>query len=278
MSIYFGGGTPSLWRSDCLARGGRTQSATRFGGTPREVTLEANPTDCTAEQPRRVARGRHRPDLDRRAVARAGRARACSAAIIGSAMARRRSRACSQPGIAASCDFILGTPTDRAYDTSWIDAIAATTVGHLSIYELTIEDRTAFGQRVKIRPPGAARRRHARRALHRDARRARARAASSTTRSARTRVPASARSTTRCTGAARRSSGSASVRHRSSSPPMAPASARPTRAAPPTTSRRRARPPRSCHRPPARCESIARGWACARCDGVAEADLPPRRS
>ena len=54
-----------------------------------------------------------------------------------------------EAGFAASCDFILGTPTRGAYDTSWIAAIGATSVGHLSVYELTIEDRTAFGQRVK---------------------------------------------------------------------------------------------------------------------------------
>jgi oxygen-independent coproporphyrinogen-3 oxidase len=52
-------------------------------------------------------------------------------------------------GFATSCDFILGTPTTRAYDTSWVDAIASTAVDHLSVYELTIEERTAFGQRVK---------------------------------------------------------------------------------------------------------------------------------
>ncbi len=52
-------------------------------------------------------------------------------------------------GFATSCDFILGTPTGGRYDTSWIETIAATGVDHLSVYELTIEERTAFGQRAR---------------------------------------------------------------------------------------------------------------------------------
>ncbi|HEY6040404.1 MAG TPA: radical SAM protein, partial [Kofleriaceae bacterium] len=48
VSIYFGGGTPSLWEPDCLAQV-IAAIRTRFPGSPREVTLEANPTDCDAE-------------------------------------------------------------------------------------------------------------------------------------------------------------------------------------------------------------------------------------
>jgi oxygen-independent coproporphyrinogen-3 oxidase len=46
-----------------------------------------------------------------------------------------------------SCDFILGVPPRKT--PAWIDRIVATGVDHLSVYELTIEDRTAFGRRVK---------------------------------------------------------------------------------------------------------------------------------
>lgn len=45
-------------------------------------------------------------------------------------------------GFTVSCDFILGVPPRR--QPSFIPAVE-----HLSVYELTIEDRTAFGQRVK---------------------------------------------------------------------------------------------------------------------------------
>src|SRR5262249_44838063 len=43
-SIYFGGGTPSLWRPDAIAR---TIGAIRGRlGDPGEITVEANPQDC----------------------------------------------------------------------------------------------------------------------------------------------------------------------------------------------------------------------------------------
>ena len=46
VSIYLGGGTPSLWRAR-LHRGRRsTRSASGSGQRRAEVTLEANPTDC----------------------------------------------------------------------------------------------------------------------------------------------------------------------------------------------------------------------------------------
>jgi oxygen-independent coproporphyrinogen III oxidase len=50
-------------------------------------------------------------------------------------------------GFTVSCDFILGVPPRR--EARWIEAIAATGVDHLSVYELTIEERTAFGRRAR---------------------------------------------------------------------------------------------------------------------------------
>lgn len=45
-------------------------------------------------------------------------------------------------GFTTSADFILGTP-GAAHEVATLDA------DHLSVYELTIEERTAFGQRVR---------------------------------------------------------------------------------------------------------------------------------
>src|SRR5262249_26692228 len=47
VSIYFGGGTPSRWRVDCVAAT-IEELRGRFG-RPREITLEANPVDCTPQ-------------------------------------------------------------------------------------------------------------------------------------------------------------------------------------------------------------------------------------
>jgi oxygen-independent coproporphyrinogen-3 oxidase len=48
-------------------------------------------------------------------------------------------------GFTTSADFIFGTPSGPGK----LPAAAALGVDHLSVYELTIEERTAFGQRVR---------------------------------------------------------------------------------------------------------------------------------
>jgi oxygen-independent coproporphyrinogen-3 oxidase len=140
-SIYLGGGTPSLWRADCIAAA-LDAIRGRFGA-PREVTIEANPTDCTDNQ---LAAWRA-AGIDRVSIGvqsyeprelvvlgrdhRFGDGRA----------AVERTRAA---GFTTSADFILGVPVPGAGPPA-VD----TSADHLSVYELTIEERTAFGQRVR---------------------------------------------------------------------------------------------------------------------------------
>ncbi len=151
-SIYLGGGTPSLWRADCIAAAIRAIVARC--GHPREVTLEANPTDCT---PARLAAWRVAGidrDLDRRAVGRprrADHARARSPAGRWTRRGRRRDRgrACAR----CQADLIIGLPSARpdgrdAAPAS-VHALAASGAPHLSVYELTIEARTQFGKRAR---------------------------------------------------------------------------------------------------------------------------------
>jgi coproporphyrinogen III oxidase-like Fe-S oxidoreductase len=111
----------------------------RFG-RPRELTIEANPTDCTDEKlaawrtlgVTRVSIGVQ--SLEPGALVTLGRdhrfgdGRAAVARAIDA-------------GFEVSADFILGTPGSSQ------DVVAL--APHLSVYELTIEDRTAFGQRVR---------------------------------------------------------------------------------------------------------------------------------
>jgi oxygen-independent coproporphyrinogen-3 oxidase len=142
VSIYLGGGTPSLWRPDCIAAA-IAAIRQQLGGGALEITLEANPADCRAENlaawraagvnrlsigvqsfsPRElVVLGRdHRFGDGRAAIERALAA-----------------------GFATSADFIIGVP-DGETGAPAVDL----SPDHLSIYELTIEDRTAFGQRVR---------------------------------------------------------------------------------------------------------------------------------
>jgi coproporphyrinogen III oxidase-like Fe-S oxidoreductase len=147
VSIYFGGGTPSLWEPACIARAIAAIRAT-FGGAPREITLEANPIDCTQSNCARwKSAGVTRVSIGVQSVAadelvvlgRDHRFGDGPAALAGAVAV----------GFATSCDLIMGTPTGRVPDLRSVDALAATAVDHLSVYELTIEDRTAFGARVR---------------------------------------------------------------------------------------------------------------------------------
>ncbi len=145
VSIYLGGGTPSLWRPDCIAA---VLDAIRGRhGTPREITLEANPTDVTpANLDAWRAIGIDRLSIGVQSLSpdelvllgrdhRFGDGRAAIDA------------ACAHGGFIVSADFILGVPVAKR--SSYLAQIAALPVDHLSIYELTIEDRTQFGKRAR---------------------------------------------------------------------------------------------------------------------------------
>ncbi len=105
------------------------------------MTIEANPTDCTDAQLAawkdagitRVSIGVQ--SLDPQELVTLGRDHRFG---DGRAAVARTLAA----GLVTSADFILGTPGGRS-------EVATLGADHLSVYELTIEDRTAFGQRVR---------------------------------------------------------------------------------------------------------------------------------
>jgi oxygen-independent coproporphyrinogen III oxidase len=156
VSIYLGGGTPSLWRADCIAIA-IAAICERYAVRPEEleITLEANPTDCSLELLAAWrAAGVNRVSIGVQSLA------ADELVVLGrdhrfgdgpAALAR----VLDAGGFTTSCDFILGTPVGSRSSPpagsppAWIDSIARTAIDHLSVYELTIEDRTAFGQRVR---------------------------------------------------------------------------------------------------------------------------------
>ena len=155
VSIYLGGGTPSLWDPACIARA-IAAIRDRFGGDGgalREVTLEANPTDVTAanlDAWRAAGVGRLSigvQSLEPTELVALGRDHR-----FGDGLAAVE-RALAHGGLAVSADFILGVPPARPAapgpKLDWIARVAALPIDHLSVYELTIEDRTAFGQRVR---------------------------------------------------------------------------------------------------------------------------------
>jgi coproporphyrinogen III oxidase-like Fe-S oxidoreductase len=177
VSIYFGGGTPSLWEPACLAAAVRAVADALEGGPgvaldDLEITLEANPQDCV---PERLATWRAAginrlsigvQSLEPGVLATLGRT------DLGDGLAAiAAARAAGFDRISA--DLIFGVPGGvpggvpagvpgsvpgdipggvpalaSALDRS-VAALAEVGAGHISAYELTIEERTAFGKAVR---------------------------------------------------------------------------------------------------------------------------------
>lgn len=115
-------------------------------GAPRETTIEANPVDVSDD---RLAMWRAAgidrisigvQSLDAGELVTLGRDHRHGDGLAAIARA-------VDAGFRVSADFILGTPGTEG--PTWIDRVLATGAQHLSVYELTIEERTAFGQRVR---------------------------------------------------------------------------------------------------------------------------------
>jgi oxygen-independent coproporphyrinogen-3 oxidase len=145
-SIYFGGGTPGLWRPEAI---GRVIEATRrlFAATgPLEITVETNPGEVTAESLEDMrAAGVNRVSLGMQAFQDhllRGIGRQHSVAAIAAAVTAVRAA-----GIDNLCaDLMFGLPGQTIDD--WrqsLDALVALGPQHITAYALTIERGTPFG-------------------------------------------------------------------------------------------------------------------------------------
>ncbi|MES1165324.1 MAG: radical SAM family heme chaperone HemW [Verrucomicrobiota bacterium] len=155
VSVYFGGGTPGLWRPDAMARVLAAAGAAFAGGgaggpATREVTVEANPGEMDqaafaalrALGVNRVSLGLQSLD-DRllRAIGRNHDAAAGPAAV-------RAARAAGIDNL--SVDVMFGLPGQSLDD--WrrtVDGVVALRPEHVSAYALTIERGTPFGARAR---------------------------------------------------------------------------------------------------------------------------------
>ncbi len=156
-SIFFGGGTPSLWEPEQLGRviaalsqGSPSSSGSESASAPDpallEITVECNPTSFDEEHARRlVAVGVNRislgvQSLDPERLEFLGRLHDPGGALQAIAAAQRA----GVPRISA--DLIFGvagqTPEQAAAE---VRRLAATGITHLSAYALTIESNTHFG-------------------------------------------------------------------------------------------------------------------------------------
>ncbi len=149
VSIYFGGGTPSLWEPDCVASV-LEACCRRFAARPRdlEISIECNPGDCNdkrfaAWQSARINRvlvgvqATNEKDL-----VSLGRDHRMGDGLAG--LARTLNAGFRSVG----ADVILGVPGSVDAIASLLD-VAELEPPHISAYELTIEDRTSFGRRVR---------------------------------------------------------------------------------------------------------------------------------
>jgi oxygen-independent coproporphyrinogen-3 oxidase len=137
-TIYFGGGTPSLLEADAVA-GLVDAAASRWGATPSEVTLEANPSGREAPDWRglreaganRISLGAQSlRDAELRALARGHSATEVRAAVAGA-------RAAGFDNL--SLDLIYGIPGQSLAD--WRDGLrraVALEPAHLSLYALQL--------------------------------------------------------------------------------------------------------------------------------------------
>jgi putative oxygen-independent coproporphyrinogen III oxidase len=149
VSIYFGGGTPALWHAAQIERVIRRIRERFPAPAPLEITVEANPNDCT---PRTLAAlaaaGVNRLSIGAQAfrddeLVQLGRdhdARAAAAAVVNARAA----------GFASvSLDLIFALPGRSLAD--WQGTLARAlelAPDHLSVYQLTVEERTPLYQAV----------------------------------------------------------------------------------------------------------------------------------
>lgn len=146
VSIYLGGGTPGLWRPDCVAAA-IAAIVERYGAAHlREVTIEANPTDCTDERLAAWrAAGITRVSIGVQSL------EPTELIVLGRDHRHGDGRAAVEraraAGLVACADFILGTPGGGGRGAAGIETLGAE---HLSVYELTIADRTVFAKRVQL--------------------------------------------------------------------------------------------------------------------------------
>jgi oxygen-independent coproporphyrinogen-3 oxidase len=147
-SIYFGGGTPGLWRPDALAR--VLDAARRaFAGPPvdsLEITVEANPGEVTPDHLRALrAAGVNRLSLGVQAFQDTllrGIGRNHDAGAAATAMAASRGAGFER----VSCDLMYGVPGQTMDD--WrrsVEGLVVLGPDHVSAYALTVERGTAFG-------------------------------------------------------------------------------------------------------------------------------------
>ncbi|MDB4998787.1 MAG: hypothetical protein JWM74_6219 [Myxococcaceae bacterium] len=146
-SVFFGGGTPSLWQPADL---GRVVAAVAAHGALEEVTVECNPTSLDEAKARALVDvGVTRLSIGTQSLAKdqlqfLGRLHDPDGALASIDAAIRA----KVPRV--STDLIFGLPNQSPEDArAQAATLADRGLGHLSCYQLTIEPGTRFGELAK---------------------------------------------------------------------------------------------------------------------------------
>lgn len=160
VSVYFGGGTPSLWRPDCIAAALASALAAfppPAGCTP-EVTVECDPAELSARTAGEAARDRLA------ALRQAGVTRLSLGAQSFSprhlaALGRRHQPEDIVAAVAAaraagfanlSLDLMIGLPEQTPAELhADLQALIALSPQHVSLYLLTVEPRTPLAAAIR---------------------------------------------------------------------------------------------------------------------------------
>ncbi len=144
VTLFFGGGTPSLWEPEHL---GAVIAAVRAEGHPAEVTVECNPTSLDADRAAalrsvgvdRVSIGVQ--SLRDRHLRYLGRLHDAAGALAAVRTAT------AHGGLRVSADVMYGLAEQRRDElVDDVHALLDAGVEHLSCYSLTIEPATRFGE------------------------------------------------------------------------------------------------------------------------------------
>jgi oxygen-independent coproporphyrinogen-3 oxidase len=151
-TVFFGGGTPSLWATEELGRvlSGVLSAFAHNRASDVEITAECNPTSLDLEKARALADvGVNRlslgvQGLDAERLEFLGRLHDPNGGLDAARAAL------SSPMPRVSVDFIFGvagqSPEQAAHEARTLASLGTT---HLSAYALTIEPGTEFGARAK---------------------------------------------------------------------------------------------------------------------------------
>jgi len=150
VSVYFGGGTPGLWRADYVGDVVRAVEGSLGLAPGAEITIECNPEDVTEsgvlaltqQGVNRVRLGCQSFDDD--VLRRLGRSHT-AADNVAAARAARAAGVCD-----LSIDLIHGVHgQDASGARADVGAALSLSPTHVSFYELTVEAKTAFGLRAR---------------------------------------------------------------------------------------------------------------------------------